>query len=677
MSKATKDIPVPHQSAEKVEFARFRLYPGPIGRVQQILLILLTLSSAAFALDIPSYFGQVVFKQQAIGLFIGFMLASVFLGIPAKKGSPHLPWYDFLFAFLGLVVGLNVAIRYPALLDTQAFFTPDKWILGGVAIVVLLEATRRIAGWALVGIVGFFILYAHFANYFTGLFYSNPIPGKRLFTYLYLDTNSLLGLPLWVVVSIVLAYIFLGQALFATGGGEFFMDFSLSAMGRFRGGTAKMAVFASSLFGTISGSAVANVVTTGSITIPMMKKSGYPPRLAGAIEAVTSTGGQLMPPVMGATAFLIAEFLGVAYVKVALAAVIPALLYYVILFLQVDLEAAKLGMKGLPATHRPALNTVMRRSWLFLPTLAVLIYTLFWLRWDAGRAGFFASAVLIVLAGFRKQTRPSLKKFLNLCEKTGKGLLEIGVVAGAAGFVIGVLNVSGLGFGLSMGLVEAAGHNIFPLLLLTAGISIILGMGMPTAAVYLLLVGLVTPALTQVGVPDIAAHFFIFYLGMMSMVTPPVCLATYAAAAIAEADFWRTGVAAMRFGVIAYLVPFLFVYSPTLLLVGNLHHIFYDVTTAIAGTAVLATALAGYLFRPMPIGKRLLAALAGFGLMAPTGLVGEVWLPATIFGLVLFSLIAALQWTAARREKLPPSPAGDLQPISPGQAGTRPKRQSI
>ena len=236
MSKTTKGVPVPQQSAEKVEFARFRFHPGPIGRVQQILLVFLTVSSATFALDVPSYFGLVVFKQQAIGLFIGLTLASVFLGIPAKKESTRLPWYDFLFAVLGLVVGLNVAIRYPALLDTQAFFTPDKWILGGIAIAVLLAATRRVAGWALVGIVGFFIFYAHFANYFPGLFYSNSIPWKRLFTYLYLDTNSLLGLPLWVVVSVVLAYIFLRQALFATHGGEFFMDVSLSAMARFRGG---------------------------------------------------------------------------------------------------------------------------------------------------------------------------------------------------------------------------------------------------------------------------------------------------------------------------------------------------------------------------------------------------------------------------------------------------------
>lgn len=669
----TRGLPVPPRSAEKVELARFRFHPGFIGGVQRTLLILLTLTSASFALDLASYFGQVMFNQQAIGLFIGFTLASVFLGIPARKGRSTRPeWYDLLLAFLGLVVGLNVAVRYPALLNTQAFFTPDKWILGGIAIVVMLEATRRVAGWALVGIVSFFVLYAHFANYFPGLFYSNPIPWKRLFTYLYLDTNSLLGLPLWVVVSVVLAFIFLGQALFSTGGAEFFMDFSLSAMGRFRGGTAKMAIFASSLFGTISGSAVANVVGTGSITIPMMKKSGYPSRLAGAIEAVTSTGGQIMPPVMGATAFLIAEFLGIAYAKVALAAVIPALLYYLILFLQVDLEAAKLGMKGMPAAQIPSLARVMRRSWLFLPTLAVLIYTLFWLRWDAGKAGFFTSAVLLVLASFRKQTRLSLKRFLDLCEKTGKGLLEIGVVAGVAGFVIGVLNVSGLGFALSLGLVELAGHNVFPLLLLTAGISIILGMGMPTAAVYLLLVGLVTPALTQVGVPEIGAHFFIFYLGMMSMVTPPVCLATYAAAAIAESDFWHTGVAAMRFGAIAYLVPFLFVYSPTLLLVGNLHHIFYDVTTAIAGTGVLATALAGYLFRPMSLGKRLLATLAGFGLLAPTGLVGELWLPAMLFGLVLFVLIAVSQWTATRREKRSRAAAGVVQPLSPGQAGTRP-----
>ncbi|HLC26995.1 MAG TPA: TRAP transporter fused permease subunit [bacterium] len=660
------------------ELARFRIHPGPLGWLQRALLILLTLSSAGFALDIHTYFGKVIFREQAIGLFLGLVLASVFLGMPSKRASSKLPWYDGLLACLGIILGLNIAVRYPILLYEQAFATPDKWILGGIAVLLVLEATRRIAGWALVVIIGFFIFYARFAALFPGILYGKEVPWERLFTYLYLDTNSLLGLPLGVVVSDVLAFILLGQALYVTGGSEFFIDFAMSAMGRFRGGPAKMSVFSSSLFGTISGSAVANVVVDGVITIPMMKAARYPAHMAGAIEAVTSTGGQLVPPVMGATAFLIAEFLGISYGKVVLAAIIPALLYYLILFIQIDLEAAKLGLKRIPASGLPAMISVLRRGWLFAPIIGILIYTLLWLSLSAGKAGFLATGALLVLATFRKNTRPTLKKILRLCEGTGRGLLEIGVVCAAAGFVIGVLNVSGLGFGLSLGLVHLAGSNLFPLLLLTAGISIIMGMGMPTAAVYLLLVGLLAPALIQIGVPPLAAHFFIFYLGMMSMITPPVCLATYAAASIAGSDLWRTGLTGMRFGAIAYVVPFLFVYSPTLLLVGNLRHIVYDVVTAIAGAGALAVALAGYLFRPMRIPLRLLTGLAGAGMIVPTGLVGSLWLPAMTFGAALFGVIALVQWSGLQREEGRLAPTGIPETVTgDGSAGPEPEREAL
>ena len=630
---------------------RFTIHPGAVGWAQRAILVLLSVSSAVFALDVHTTLGYIIFREQAIGLFVGLTLASIFLGFPLKVGRLRLAWFDRLLALLGLGVGLNIALRYQSLLYEQAFLTPSKWILGGTAVLLVLEATRRVAGWALLVIVGAFILYARFASFFPGMFFGKSVPWKRLVNYLYLDTNSLLGLPLAVTVSIVLAFVFLGQAIHATGGGQFFMDFAMATMGRFRGGAAKMAVFASSLFGTISGSAVANVVGTGMVTIPMMKKAGYPAPVAGAIEAVTSTGGQLMPPIMGATAFLIAEFLGIPYAKVVLAAILPSLLYYLILFIQVDLEAAKLGLKGIPRSELPSMTAVVKRAWLFLPTLAVLIYALFWMSWAPGKAGFLSAAVLLALSFLHKSSRPTVMGILNLFERTGRGLLEIGIVAAAAGFVIGILNVSGLGFSLSLGLVHLAGSSLLPLLLLTAGISIILGMGMPTAAVYLLLVGLVAPALTQVGVPEISAHFFIFYLGMMSMITPPVCLATYAGAAIAEADLWRTGREGVRFGAIAYVVPFLFVYSPTLLLVGNLSHVVYDTATAIAGAVTLAIALAGYLFRPMKASLRLLTCLAGAGMLAPTGLVGRLWLPAMVSGGVLFVIVAVIQWTGARRGK--------------------------
>lgn len=378
-----------------------------------------------------------------------------------------------------------------------------------------------------------------------------------------------------------------------------------------------MAVVASSLFGTISGSAVANVAVDGPITIPLMKRTGYKAPVAAAIEAVASTGGQIMPPVMGAAAFIMAELLAIPYQEIVVAALLPAILYYVALFTQVDLEAGKGGLRGLSPQELPAFFPVLRRGWVFFVPLSILVYVLFIQKSDAGDAGMFAALATLALGFLRKELRSRLRWVLETLVSAGRTLLELGVTVALAGLILGAIQVSGLGFILSYGLVTLAGGNVFALLLLTAIVCMILGMGMPTTAVYILLAVLVAPALVQLGIDPLAAHLFIFYFGMVSMITPPICLAAYTAAAIGQADAMRTGLEATRLGIVAYIVPFLFAFSPALLLKGSAMDVSLAAVTAIAGTVLLGVALTGYLFRDLAWLKRVLLGLAALGLLFP------------------------------------------------------------
>jgi TRAP transporter 4TM/12TM fusion protein len=345
---------------------------------------------------------------------------------------------------------------------------------------------------------------------------------------------------------------------------------------------------------------VANVVVDGAVTIPMMKRSGYPPHLAAAIEAVSSNGGQIMPPVMGAAAFLIAEFLSIPYGQVALAAALPAALYYLALFVQIDLEAAKLGLTGLPRADLPKLRDVMRAGWVFLVPLGVLLYTLMIGNWEAGKAGMLAVGVTVLVGCLQKATRPSWRELMDAVEGTGRTMLDLIAITALAGIVIGAFQLSGLTSKLPIVLTSAAGGNVFLLLVLTAVVSIILGMSLPTTVVYVTLAVLIGPALAQLGIVPLAAHLFLFYFGMLSLITPPDCLATYTAAAIAKADFWKTGWTGMRLGVVAYVVPFVFVFHPALIGHGTLGEILVTMLTASIGVVLLGIGCAGYLFRPLP-----------------------------------------------------------------------------
>jgi TRAP transporter 4TM/12TM fusion protein len=546
------------------------------------------------------------------------------------------------------LAGGYVTVMYPTIAYRLGVLSPERWLLGGMAILLILEATRRVVGWALVWVAVPIILYAKFAYLLPGILNSRGSSWQRIASYLYLDSSGIFGLPFDVAAGIVVAFIFFGQALYAVGGDKFLTDIALVLMGRYRGGTAKVAVVSSTLFGTVSGSAVANVVVDGAITIPMMKKSGYPPHMAAAIEAVASNGGQIMPPVMGVAAFLMAEFLNISYAEVALAAAIPACLYYIALFTQIDLEAARLGLVGMPQNEIPKLGHVMKRGSVFLVPLLVLIYALMVANWEPGKAGMAAAITAFVVGALGKETRPSPKSILTSIEETGKILLDIVVVTALAGLVIGAFQLSGLTFKFALLLVSTAGGNIVFLLLLSALVSIILGMSMPTTVVYIMLAILVGPALVQVGIPPLAAHLFFFYFGMLSLITPPDCIATYAAASIARADFWKSGWTGMRLGIVAYIVPFVFVFHPALLFKGAIAEIVLAIVTASIGVIFLATGVAGYLFKELGFFKRALLILAGASLIPPAS--NTFWLLTNCAGIILGVALVTAEWSSASKD---------------------------
>ena len=633
--------------------SKFRTLSGPSGVLLRGLLYTLTLVGAVWALEIHHSLPLAFFKEQYLGLFLALGLGSIFLGVKAQQKEPGdgVPWYDWLLAAGGFLIGLYVTILYPTIAYRLGVLSPDRWILGGLAVFLILEATRRIAGWGLVWCALPCILYAKFAYLFPGLLYAKGSSWGRISTYLYLDASGILGLPLNVAASVIVAFIFFGRALYAVGGDKFLTDVALKVMGRYRGGAAKVAVVSSSLFGTVSGSAVANVAVDGAITIPMMKRTGYPAHVAAAIEAVASNGGQIMPPVMGAAAFLIAEFLNISYGEVALAAAVPACLYYLALFTQVDLEAAKHGLVGLPTDQIPKFRAMTRRGWVFVIPLSLLIYTLMIANWEPGKAGMVAVIATFLVGALQKETRPTFRAILTSIEETGQTLLDIVVVTALAGLVIGSLQLSGLTFKLSLLLVTATGGNVLLLLALTAVVCILLGMSLPTTVVYITLAVLVGPALTQLGIVPLAAHLFLFYFGMLSLITPPDCLATYTAAAIAHSDFWKTGWTGMRLGIAAYVVPFVFALHPALILKGTAEEIIVAVVTASVGVIFLGIGCAGYLFRPLSWAKRGTLWIASLLLLLPTW--HGTWLIADAAGFALGAAIIAWEWTRRSERNLP------------------------
>jgi TRAP transporter 4TM/12TM fusion protein len=588
------------------------------------LAILLVAASVAWAADLYRKIGLVLFTEQYVAIILAIAFILLFLSVPARNGGSQQipPWYDILAGVTGFAAAGYIALRFVEL-GTQMFFHPlDGLAAAGLVIALSLEGIRRTVGWPLVITVLVFLAYGLAGHLIPGIMSARPSSPPQLIYYLGFDSNAILGTPIMVAATIVIAFILFGNLLNATGGGDFFNDISIATMGRYRGGSAKIAVVSSALFGTISGSAVANVVSGGIVTIPMMVRAGYKPYQAAAIEAVASTGGSLMPPVMGAAAFVMAEFLQITYADVMIAAAIPAILYFAVLFIVADLEAARAGIARIEESLIPRALYVMRHGWHFTLPFVVMVYTLFWLNMQAEESALYSSLALIVgtyLFGYRGR-RPRLGALVAAVRDTGYGVLDIIMICCGAGVVIGVLAISGLAFGLTLALVTVAKHSLLLLLVLAAFVSIILGMGMPTVAVYVLLAALVAPAMSESGVIPIAAHLFVLYFGMMSFVTPPVAVAAFAAASIAKTDPFRTGFESMRFGWVAYIVPFLFVYSPTLIMNGDPLHIVFDTLTALVGIWLMSMGFLGYSFRRIGWIDRTAFILVGAFLLAPIAL---------------------------------------------------------
>jgi TRAP transporter 4TM/12TM fusion protein len=624
--------------------SRFRQLTGIWKVYADTLLILMPVVGIIGILNIPAYFRFTIHLQQFIAFIFGLVLSSSFILIPARRGmrKDQLPWYDLVFSIIMLVAGLYIAINYQAIMVDVGITMSHRVILGILAVCLTIESARRVVGLPFIIIILVFVVYALFASHFPGELQTKSISIENLATYLYLDPQGLLGIPMEVAATIVLVFLLFGQTISSVGVSRLFNDLAFALMGRYRGGPAKVAVFASSLFGMISGSAVANVATIGVFTIPLMKKAGYKPYFAGAVEAVSGTGGQIMPPIMGAAAFIMASYIGVPYATIALSALIPAILYYLAVFIQIDLRAARQDLKGLNKEELPTIKHVLRDNWPFAIPFLVLVYTLFIMWMEAETAGLL-SALVTVLLGFllKKKTGFSLKKVVSVLRDSGQGLLEIGVASAGAGIIIGILSITGLAFTFSTVLVSLAKGNLFLLLLLSAIGASILGMGMTVTAAYLLMVVLAAPALTSMGIPPLLAHFFVFYYGVLSFLTPPVCLAAYAAASLAGANMIQTAFQSMRLGIAAYIVPFIFAYKPALLLMGTPFEVTEACIAALIGVSFIAIGLEGFLFRPIQMWKRGIFILGGLILMVPGLLFDAV-------GLCVVLPVFLMEWRSRR-----------------------------
>jgi TRAP transporter 4TM/12TM fusion protein len=614
--------------------------PQPKGagwaRLVLVLQTLLVATVVAWVLDLPrEWFGVSLYTEQFLVTVIGFAVAIAYLTEPAHpRFADRVCWWDMAAAALGLALCLYIAWRYPTLVNELTSRPLDGVLMAAALAALVLEATRRTAGASLVFIVLLGAVYAMFGDHLPGVFESRPVEFTRLLVYLGLDTNALLGAPVNIGITVVIPFILMGQILSRCGGSEFFTELARAWMGRYRGGSAKIAVVGSAFFGMISGSAVANVSAVGVVTIPLMKRAGFPATVAAAVEAVGSTGGQLMPPVMGAAAFLMAEVLQVSYASVCIAATIPAVLYYLALFFQVDLEAAKRGILGEAAERLPRTRDVLRAGWYFPIPFAVLIGALLGWGLRAEYCALLATAVLVFCAlvfGF-KGHRYSIPEVLRAAISTGGAVVDLIMICAVAGMFIGILNITGLAFGLTLQLLTITQQNVVLLLVMTAALGILLGMGMPTVGVYIIMATLTAPALVKAGIEPMAAHMFVLYFGIMSMVTPPVALAAFAAANIGGADPNRTGWTAARIGWSAYIVPFLFVFSPSLLMHGDPLTIAWSAFTAGLGIWMGTIGVVGYYSAPIPVQLRALFIVAGVLLL----------IPADAFGGAIFTDIAGL-----------------------------------
>ncbi|MBU1208434.1 MAG: TRAP transporter permease [Proteobacteria bacterium] len=546
-----------------------------------------------------------------------FALTLTFLVYPFSKIRPR-RWLDFIMIGLSFASILYLFWNYDYFITRYPYVHPlskADLILGIILVVLLLEAARRCIGLAMPFTAIFFIIYAYAGPYLPGILRHAGANTEAIVDQLYMTTEGIFGIPLGVSATYVILFVIFGTFLEKSGGGQFFMDLAMATTGKTRGGPGKIAVVSSSLFGTISGSAVANVMVTGQFTIPMMKRTGFQPHFAGAVEATASTGGQIMPPVMGAAAFVMAEFTDTPYLTVCKHALIPALLYYVSLFMAIHFEAIRTNLKGM-AEDAPRLAAVLLGKGHLLLPVAVIVYMMF-AGYTPMYACIFSILSVVILANLRRASRMGIMKILHSLEEGAKGTLSVAVACACAGIVIGVINLTGLGLKFTSFVLFLAGDSLAPALLFTMVAGIILGMGLPTTAAYIVMASLLVPALMKLGIPTIAAHMFAFYYAIISCITPPVALAVYAGAGLAGSNMWKTGFTAVRIGAPGFIIPFMFAYSPSLLFIGSPTMVLGSVITAVVGVVMLAGGMIGWFLRETNIMERIMLLAGSIALIKP------------------------------------------------------------
>ena len=593
-----------------------------------------------------AYFGQAQSYLHRT-MHVTLMIVICILLRPAGRKSWKEPvnrWlaYDFLCIALTIAVQVYICWDVFAFINRRGLADPVDMAVGVVMIFLVMDATRRAIGWIMVLLGAFFILQSAYGEYFFGIFYGPSIDWSLIINDLFMEEEGIYTIPISISASFVVLFIIFGAFIMRTGVGELFKDIAYGLMGRQVGGPAKAAVMSSAFMASISGSAVSNVATTGTFTIPLMKRMGYPPAFAGAVEACASTGGVFTPPVMGAVAFIMAEFLGVPYWDVVKAAAIPALIYFTAVLAMVHFRSHRMGLAAQADADLPsAWGAIRERGHMLLPVVALVGALV------VGYSPIFAALLGIVcvfgLSWFRAETRMTPVTFLGALEDAARMMVSVAVPSAAAGLIVGALYFSGLAVRFSTSIIDLSQGSTILALALAMVICIILGMGITVTALYILVAALVVPALTKLGVEPMAAHLFAFHFGVHSYITPPVALSAFAAAAIAGSEPMKTGFQAARLALAAYILPYMFVYSPGLVAVGAWHEILIAAVTAIVGVVALAAAVEGWLFRPAPGWQRIALAAGALLLVMP-----PLWSHAA--GFVIVAVIAGLQWLGRARE---------------------------
>ncbi|MBY0087982.1 TRAP transporter permease [Brevibacillus brevis] len=616
-----------------------RQLAGPMKWISFGLLVLFSL----YQLSSTLFFTLPPQIHRPIHLAFGLALVYLLYAGTSKGNNHKIGIVNMILALLGVFVSLYWVIDYEGLVTRTGNYTTLDMVVGGIAVVLVLEAARRVVGIPIALIATIFLLYTYLGPYMPGFLEHRGNDVERIIGHSYYTLEGILGTPLAVSSTFIFLFILFGAFLEKTGVGEYFNDLSLVIAGRRIGGPAKVAVFSSALQGTISGSSVANVVTSGAFTIPMMKRLGYRSEFAAAVEASSSTGGQIMPPVMGAAAFLMAEFIGVPYLEIAKSAILPAILFFVGIWIMTHFEAKRLGLRGLSKEELPNKKEVLKKMYLLLPI--VIIITALMMNISAERAAIIGIVSTIVVGAFRKETRMSIADIFAALASGARMALGVVAATACAGIIVGTITLTGIGLKLANGLIDLAGGQLLLTLFFTMIASLILGMGTPTTANYIITSTIAAPALIQLGVPAIAAHMFTFYFGIVADITPPVALAAFAASGIAKSKPIQTGVESTRLSIAAFMAPYIFVISPALLLINTtLLESIWVMLTSILGMIGVGAGLIGYWMSKLNVLERILAIAGGVLAVIPG-------IETDIAGFILITLVFALSYYKARKQK--------------------------